>query len=51
MLSVVDVVDANADALVELKEVAAYYGFAGGSQCVKPPLNIMGLKLGGGQPC
>jgi hypothetical protein len=52
MLSAVDAIDANADAFVEVKEVAAYYGLAaGGSACVKPPLNVMGIKLGGGQPC
>jgi len=51
MLSVVTTVDANADGVVQFHEIGVYYGMASGAPCTKPPLNFLGLKLGGGQPC
>ena len=50
MLSAVGMVDANANGVVEAQEVAMYYGMVD-RPCVKPALNVMGVKFGGGEPC
>ena len=49
-LSAVGMVDANANGVVEAQEVAMYYGMVD-RPCVKPALNVMGVKFGGGEPC
>lgn len=48
MLGVVKSVDANANGVVELVELAAYYGVASapGPAC-KPPLRLLGIAIGG----
>jgi len=51
MLAVVGTVDVNSDGVVELYEIGVYYGVAAGPDCVKKPLNFLGIKIGGGQPC
>ena len=50
MLSTINNIDVNANGMVELNELMAHYGFAD-TPCSKPPLNILGLKFGGGEPC
>lgn len=50
MLSAINTIDINANGMVEFTELAAHYGFAD-TPCLKKPLNIMGITLGGGEPC
>ena len=50
MLSTIKTIDINANGMVEFTELAAHYGLTD-TPCIKPPLNVLGLKFGGGEPC